>query len=132
MATLERQLCPKCKRLKDLDASNYKAGLIAGTFSKTCLPCLAQTSEKYTLKKTRKEKKENPENPDLRGEDEDQWVGLSKLKLDLFLETISADNVTSFTALVDISSLICGEIALRGKADLLAKSIWNRLKYRFM
>ena len=82
------------------------------------------------MKKTRKENKENPEN--LRGEDEDQWVGLSKLKLDLFLETISADNVTSFAALVDISSLICGEIALRGKADLLAKSIWNRLKYRFM
>jgi len=96
MATLERQLCPKCKRLKDLDASNYKAGRIAGTFSKTCLPCLAQTSEKYTLKKTRKENKENPESPDLRGEDEDQWVGLSKLKLNLFLETISADNVTSF------------------------------------
>ena len=93
MGTLERQLCPKCKRLKDLDASNYKAGRIVGTFSKTCLPCLAQTSEKYTLKKTRKG---NPENPDLRGEDEDQWVGLSKLKLNLFLETISADNVTSF------------------------------------
>jgi len=87
MATLETQLCPKCKRLKDLDASNYKAGRIAGTFSKTCLPCLAQTSEKYTLKKTRKENKENPESPDLRGEDEDQ---------NLFLETISADNVTSF------------------------------------
>jgi len=130
MATLETQLCPKCKKLKNLDASNYKAGHNSGTFSKTCLPCLAQTSEKYTLKKTRKENKENPEN--LRGEDQDQWVSLSKLKLDLFLETISATDVTSFTALVDISLLICSEIAFCGKADLLAKSIWNRLKYRFM
>jgi len=95
----------------------------------TCLPCLAQMSEKYTLKKARKE---NKENPDLQGEEDDQCLGLSKLKLDLFLETISADDITSFTALVDISPLIYGETTLREKGDRLAKSIWDCLKYRFM
>jgi len=84
------------------------------------------------LNKARKENKENPKNSDLQGEDEGQLLGLSELTLDLFLETISANDVTSFAALVDISPLICNEIALHEKADLLAKSIWDCLKYRFM
>ena len=139
MASPERQLCPKCKKLKNLNASNYKAGRDVGIFSKTCLQCLAQTAEKYAMKKAKKDNnKENPQNPDSQDDnhaDEDgsnQWLGLSKLDLDLFLETISADDLTSFSALVDISPLICGEMNLREKADLLAKTIWERLKYRFM
>ena len=62
MASPERQLCPKCKKLKNLDASNYKVGRDAGIFSKTCLQCLAQTAEKYAMQKAKKDNKENPKN----------------------------------------------------------------------
>lgn len=78
--------------------------------------------------------KENdaPDNADSRDEDDLEDLSLlTVLDLNAFLEAISAvDGMKSFTAQVDISHLKLN--TSKDCANALAKSIWNRLKFRFV
>jgi hypothetical protein len=77
-----------------------------------------------------KENKSMASDDALDGDDDTQ--GLTILTLKVFLDTIAAaQNLTTFTALVDLSEMSgSGNHDLRAKE--LAKCIWEHTKYRFM
>ena len=65
MASSERQLCPKCKKLKNLYASNYEAGRDAGIISKTCLWWVwLRPQRNMPWKKLKKGQQRESANPD--------------------------------------------------------------------
>ena len=65
-------------------------------------------------------------------DEQENYSLLSELSIDAFLDTISdtEGNVSSLLACVDLSSLKSERP--REKADSLAKSVWDQIKYRFV
>jgi hypothetical protein len=122
-----------------LNGENFK---IARTgFSLTCLACLTAKQRRNALKKNKtghhiaSGPSGDLSDPSLENEDNDEqeiFSLLSELSIDTFLDTISdtEENVSSLLACVDLSSL--KSEGPRTKADALAKSIWEQIKYQFV
>lgn len=128
------QICSKCKKAKPYNAEQFKLKG-TGSLSKVCRSCLLQVSENYTEKKrdakdAEKEKENQPE--DGPEDEDDDALELTVLTLEVFLNTISsAQNLASFTALVDLSALSHGGDRCE-RAKELAKHVWDHTNYRFM
>jgi hypothetical protein len=129
--------CNSCKTSKVLNGDNFK---IARTgFSLTCLACLTAKQRKNALKKNgtghhiASGTSGDLSDSSLDDNDEQENFSLlSELSIDAFLDTISdaEGGVSSLLACVDLSSL--KSEGPREKADTLTKSVWERIKYRFV
>jgi hypothetical protein len=134
------QWCKSCKTSKDLNGDNFK--VTRAGFSLTCLTCLTARVKKFAVKKNGTGDKIASEtsgglyDSSLDDEEDDdeqeKFTPLSELSIDAFLDTISdtGGDISSLLACVDLSSL--KSEGPREKADFLAKSVWDRIKYRFV
>jgi hypothetical protein len=126
------KICSKCKKEKPHNADHFKVKGNKGTLSQVCKACLQQLSESYTAKKREAFDAEKENRSDDTEEEDDDALELTVLTLEVFLNTISsAQNLVSFTALVDLSAMTgSGDRVQRAKD--LAKLIWEHSNYRFM
>jgi len=136
------QWCKSCKTSKDLNGDNFKVARTG--FSLTCLTCLTARQKKFALKKngtghnlasgTSGNLSESDSSLDHEDDDDEQdnFSLLSELSIDAFLDTISETdgNVSSLLACVDLFYFKFSRP--RKKADSLAKSLWDQIKYRFV
>lgn len=77
--------------------------------------------------------KENPEDEN----EASDFIGVDALPVDAYLEALSeAGDINSFSALVDITSLVeedeKDDIEERAVADKLARLVWDAIGYRFL
>ncbi|KAJ7258590.1 hypothetical protein C8J57DRAFT_1515890 [Mycena rebaudengoi] len=101
-----------------------------GSRAKTCLVCQRRNRDAARNKKAYIEKENAAPMPDVDADDEADYGSLGLLPLGEFLDAVTQqDDNLDLEARVDISSASGDR---RGKADQLAASIWNRMKYRFV
>jgi hypothetical protein len=132
--------CNSCKTWKGLNGDNFK--ITRAGFSLTCLTCLTARVKRFAEKKNGtghkifSETSGDLHDSSLDDEEDDDEQGkfslLSELSIDAFLDTISdtGGDIPSLLACVDLTSLKGAES--REKADFLAKSVWDQIKYRFV
>ncbi|KAJ7222026.1 hypothetical protein C8J57DRAFT_1731677 [Mycena rebaudengoi] len=101
-----------------------------GSRAKTCLVCQRRNRDAAQNKKAHIEKENAAPMPDVDADEEADYGSLGLLPLGGFLDALAQqDDNLDLEACVDISSASGDR---RGKADQLAASIWNRMKYRFV
>ncbi len=132
-----KKKCGACKIFKNADSANFNK--TRDGFAAVCKQCSEKRIQKWREKKTQKAQAARVSS-DSESEDEDSSddaeealrVKLGNVKMADFLREISsAENITKFTAIVELPDDLKKADA-RQSADGLANAIWSELKYRFV
>ncbi|KAJ7936966.1 hypothetical protein B0H13DRAFT_2303288 [Mycena leptocephala] len=124
--------CKKCHRKKEINPQNWKAtfGADGLTLTSNCRDCLDKSRANNRAQRGQSDAKENEPGDSASGNDASEFIGVTALPLDTFLDALSAaGDITLFSAMVDISSFHHDDA--KETADALAELVWEKIGYCF-
>ncbi|KAJ7809452.1 hypothetical protein B0H14DRAFT_2608043 [Mycena olivaceomarginata] len=123
--------CKKCHR-KEINPQNWKATFEADglTLTSNDRDCLDKSKANNRAQRGQGDGKENDHGDSASGNDAFEFIGVTALPLDTFLDPLStAGDITLFSTMVDISSFHPDDA--KETVDALAELVWEKIGYRF-
>jgi hypothetical protein len=128
-----KRKCAACDKVKQETEFKQKRD----GFNAVCKQCSENRKAARDRKKAELEgdsgKENTPVTEDENEEEERLRKEMNNLTLEQFIDVLMAtEDVRSLTTFVDLSGLELEDASEREKADKLAETIWEQLKYRFV